>query len=193
MDRAQRRSTDVDATMTATSRDAVEAPTSWQRFEALYRSSRDDVYAYVATLLREPAAAEDVTALAFERAYRRRRSFDRARGNERAWLFGIARNAALDELRRRKRHATLAVDPEDPAAADAFASEDHADGTLRRTMVKDALDALPPRERELISLKFHAGLTNAEIARVLGVSESNAGTLLHRTIAKLRKACHDAA
>ena len=43
---------------------------SWERFEALYRSSRSDLYAYVATLLRDPAAAEDVTALAFERAYR---------------------------------------------------------------------------------------------------------------------------
>jgi len=190
MDRAPRRSTDVNATLTATSPTALDAPTSWERFEALYRSSRDDVYAYVATLLRDPAAAEDVTALAFERAYRRRRSFDRARGDERAWLFGIARNAALDELRRRKRHATLAVDPEDPAAAAALAShEDGTDGALRRTAVRAALDGLSPRERELVALKFHAGLSNAEIACVLGVSESNAGTLLHRTIAKLRKAC----
>jgi RNA polymerase sigma-70 factor, ECF subfamily len=175
--------------MTATSPTAIDA--SWERFEALYRSSRDDVYAYVATLLREPAAAEDVTALAFERAYRRRRSFDRARGDERAWLFGIARNAALDELRRRRRHARLAVDPEDPVAADALASagEDVADDALRRTVLRTALDRLSPRERELVALKFHAGLSNAEIACVLGVSESNAGTLLHRTIAKLRKAC----
>jgi len=176
--------------MTATSPSAVE--TSWERFEALYRSSRDDVYAYVATLLRDRAAAEDVTALAFERAYRRRRSFDRARGEERAWLFGIARNAALDELRRRKRHATLAADPGDldaPAAAGDAAGEDPADDVLRRAAVRAALDGLAPRERELVALKFHAGLANAEIARVLGVSESNAGTLLHRTIAKLRKAC----
>ena len=53
-----------------------------------------------------------MTALAFERAYRRRRTFDRRRGEERAWLFGIARNAALDELRRRRRLATLVVEPE---------------------------------------------------------------------------------
>lgn len=169
--------------------DAQAGADSWERFEALYRSTRDDLYAYVATLLRDRAAAEDVTALAFERAYRKRRSFDRARGDERTWLFGIARNAALDELRRRKRHTALAVDPEDPAATAAY--EDAAeDGALRRTAVRAALDQLAPRERELVALKFHAGLTNAEIARVLGVSESNAGTLLHRTIAKLRKACH---
>ena len=44
------------------------------------------------------------------------------------------------------------------------------------------------RERELIALKFHAGLSNAELASVLGVSESNAGTLLHRAVQKLRSA-----
>jgi Sigma-70 region 2 len=53
-------------------------------------SGRDDVYAYVAGLLRDRAAAEDVTALAFERAYRRRRSFNPKRGTSRAWLVGAA-------------------------------------------------------------------------------------------------------
>ena len=54
--------------------------------------------------------------------------------------------------------------------------------------MRTALAALPPRERELIALKFHAGLDNAELAAVLGVSVSNAGTLLHRAVTKLRKA-----
>jgi RNA polymerase sigma-70 factor, ECF subfamily len=185
MDRRPCSSEDVAQTMKAPRRDEEEG---WERFEALYRSSRDDVYAYVHTLLRDSAGAEDVTALAFERAYRRRRTFDRRRGEERAWLFGIARNAALDELRRRKRVATLVVDPED-------VSEDEADGddedvVLRRTAVRTALEGMPARDRELIALKFHAGLNNAELAKVLGVSESNAGTMLHRTVQKLRKACN---
>jgi RNA polymerase sigma factor (sigma-70 family) len=167
---------------------APDAPGStWERFEALYRASRNDLYAYVFTLLRDRAAAEDVTALAFERAYRRRRTFDRRRGEERAWLFGIARNAALDELRRRRRVATLVTDPEDSEAA---GPDDGVEVALRRTAVRTALAALPARDRELIALKFHAGLTNAELARVLGVSESNAGTMLHRTMEKLRKACN---
>jgi RNA polymerase sigma-70 factor (ECF subfamily) len=163
--------------------------TSWERFEALYRSSRDDLYAYVTTLLHDPAAAEDVIALAFERAYLRRRTFDRRRGEERAWLFGIARNAALDELRRRGRTARLAADPADHAAEHHH--DDGSDVTLRRTAVRAALAKLPAREREIIALKFHAGMSNGEIARVLGVSESNAGTLLHRTMQKLRKACDE--
>jgi RNA polymerase sigma-70 factor (ECF subfamily) len=159
---------------------------TWERFELLYRLCRKDVYAYVATLVRDHAAAEDVTALAFERAYRRRRTFDRRRGDERAWVFGIARNAALDELRRRKRLATLVSDPEDVTRDVADEAEEVA---LRRTTVRAALAELPPREREIVALKFHAGLKNAELARVLGVTESNAGTLLHRAMEKLRKAC----
>ncbi len=162
---------------------------TWERFEALYRDTREDLYAYVMTLLRERSAAEDVTALAFERAYRKRRTFDRRRGEERAWVFGIARNAALDELRRRRRLASMLAEPEEVDRGDGI--DDGADVALRRTVVRDALSSLGARERELIALKFHAGLNNAEVARVLGVSESNAGTLLHRTMEKLRKACYE--
>ena len=48
---------------------------------------------------------------------------------------------------------------------------------------------MDPRDRELIALKFHAGLSNEEIAGVLGISESNAGTRVHRAVTKLREAC----
>jgi RNA polymerase sigma-70 factor, ECF subfamily len=183
MDHALVRSEGVTETLTA----PASSPSSWERFESLYRTSRDDVYAYVMTLLRDPAAAEDVTALAFERAYRRRRTFDRRRGEERAWVFGIARNAALDELRRRRRVATLVGEPS--SDMDTVA-DDGAEVALRRTAVQAALAKLSGREREIVALKFHAGLNNAELARVLGVSESNAGTLLYRTMEKLRKACN---
>jgi RNA polymerase sigma factor (sigma-70 family) len=160
-----------------------------QRLEQLYRACRDDLYAYVATLLRDRSLAEEVTALAFERAFRRHRSFNPRRGSERAWLFGIARNAALDELRRRKRTAPLAED----FPADARASEEELEGAVRRAAVQVALARLTPRERELIALKFHAGLSIQELARVLRVSESNAATLLHRTVTKLRRACDEQA
>jgi len=158
-------------------------------FDRLYRSSRDDVYAYVASLLRDPAAAEEVTAVAFERAYRKRSRFDPHRGEPRAWLFGIARNAALDELRRRGRQAELAAEPADLAAVGA---EESAAASEQRLAVSAALASLIPRERELIALKFFAGLSNREIAAVLGLSESNAGTRLHRAITKLREACDGA-
>jgi RNA polymerase sigma-70 factor (ECF subfamily) len=162
----------------------VGAPHPPLDLEALYRESRDDVYAYALTIVRDAPAAEDVTAQAFERAMRRRRLYAPRRGTPRAWLFGIARNAALDELRRRGRHAELTSDPPDRAA------EDQEELATLRIDLRRALAELAPRERELVALRFHAGLTHAEVARVLGISESNAQTLLHRTIQKLRSACH---
>ena len=76
-----------------------------------------------------------MTASAFERAFLKQGTYKPARGSERAWLFGIARNAALDELRRRKRSAALTAEP----AADAPAPEDAADAALRRAALRTAL------------------------------------------------------
>jgi RNA polymerase sigma-70 factor (ECF subfamily) len=157
-------------------------------FDRLYRSSRDDVYAYAAGILRDRPAAEEVTATAFERAYRKRARFDPGRGEARAWLFGIARNAALDELRRRGRQARLAAEPADLSMAPGEGVEQ----SERRIALSAALDDLTAGERELIALKYFAGLANTEIARVLGISESNAGTRLHRVVTKLREACDEA-
>ena len=167
---------------------ALPAAERSEGFGDLYERTFPRVYAYVASLLRDRSAAEDVTAQAFERAYRKRRSYSASRGSMDAWVFGIARNAALDELRKRRRRATLEGDPEDTGAP---APEDQADMALRRETVRAALASLDGQERDLIALKFAGGLSNGEIARVLHTSESNVGTRLHRTITKLREACHD--
>lgn len=174
------RSTGMEETIAAP---ATAAPSdSEQAFEHLYRESRDDVYAYAAGLLRDRSAAEEVTSAAFERAWRKRRQIDPRRGSPRAWLFGIARNAALDELRRRRRHAVL--DPERPRDT---RREDPLEAAVDRAVLRTALTRLGARDRELVALKFFAGLANAEIAAVVGVSESNAGTRIHRVVEKLRR------
>jgi RNA polymerase sigma factor (sigma-70 family) len=159
------------------------------RFDALYRETASDLFAYAMTLLRDRSAAEDVTAQTFERAYRRQSSFNPKKGTQRAWLFGIARNAALDELRQRKRTAALLTDPEDEDGAPP-PDDDAAEAAARRATVRAALAQLDPRDRELVALKFHAGLSNAEIAKVLDISVANAGTRVHRAVTRLRKACH---
>jgi RNA polymerase sigma-70 factor, ECF subfamily len=146
------------------------------------------VHAYAISLLGERGAAEDVTATAFERLYRSRSRLDRRRGTPRAWLFAIARNAALDELRRRGRQprCELPVD----ASVDQGSGEaiEHVE---RRAQVHEALAHLPLRDREVVLLKFHGQLSNGELARVLGISESNAGTRLHRALTRLREDCFE--
>ena len=169
--------TATTATVPTTATDAFD-------FDALYRDSRDDVFAYAATLLRDSAAAEDVTALAFERAYRKRSRFNARRGSPRAWLFGIARNAALDELRQRKRAAETTI----PGPLEPPGPDEAAEVAAERDAVRAALSRLAAKDREVIALKFHADLSHAEIADVLGISPTNAGTLLHRAMTKLREA-----
>lgn len=155
-------------------------------FDALYRDNAADLFAYIITLVRDRACAEDLTHTAFERAYRRYDRFDPRRGSARAWLYGIARNAALDELRRRKRSVRMAAELPDPAPAEACDVSE----LERRASVRAAISALDPRDRELVALKFYAGLSNPEIARVLGISASNAGTRLNRAVNRLREECN---
>jgi RNA polymerase sigma factor (sigma-70 family) len=182
LDRSNRVNEAVAEHMPAVAASEVES------FAALYERTFPRVYAYVASLLHDRASAEDVTAQAFERAYRKRRTYRARRGSPEAWPFGITRNAALDELRRRKRRARLEAEPEDVATPGL---DEQAELAGRRPAVRTALASLDGRERDLLALKFAGGLSNAEIARVLGLSESNAGTRLHRAITKLREACHE--
>ena len=184
-DRPLARSAGVSATTAPPARAHGDVPDPGS-FDALYRATADDLYAYVATVVRDAAAAEDVVAAAFERAYRRQRSYDARRGSRRQWLFGIARHAALDELRRRRRVATLAAEPGAPEPV----ADDAGGDPVRRATVRAALAGLEPRDRELVALKFFAGLDNTEIAGVLGISPSNAGTRVHRAVQRLREACH---
>lgn len=159
-----------------------EQEAAFDSFEHFYEDTRDALYGYVMGLLRDRDAAEDVTAQSFERAYRSWRRVDATRGSARTWLFGIARNAALDELRRLRRHAVPAPTADIERAAGS--SDGHLDEL--RIALRIAVEALPTRDRELIALKFYAGLTNREIAKVVRESESNVGTRLSRIVRNLR-------
>jgi RNA polymerase sigma factor (sigma-70 family) len=164
----------------------AQEPFEHSALERLFRECAADVHGYALSLLGDRAGAEDVTALAFERLYRSRARLDRSRGTPRAWLFGIVRNAALDELRRRRRLAIDTHGAEPAELGDPSQAIEHAE---RRATVHAALLELSPREREVVLLKFHGQLTNGELARVLGISESNAGTRVHRALVRLRETC----
>ena len=169
---------------------AEEAPRDADiAFERLYRSSRDDVYAYAPGLLRD-------------RCRRRGGHRDRLRARlpqARPLRPATGRAARLAVRDRPQRGPRRAAPPRPAGRAGRRAGRSTAIGVARApsrasaaSALAAALGALAPRERELIALKFFAGLANAEIAAVLGISESNAGTRLHRAITKLREACNGA-
>lgn len=164
-----------------TDKPIVAVPPEPRAFDALYRESRDDLFAYLTYLVGDRWLAEEITAQAFEKAFRKRSMFKPGRGDLRGWLFGIARNAAIDELRRSGRESALELAPE------PIGSEGEDLESDDRMLVATAMRGLQSRDRELVALKFFAGLENAQIGRVLGISSSNVGTQLHRAITRLRE------
>ncbi len=131
--------------------------------------------------------AQDLTADTFERAWRHRRRFRPDRGTPAMWLLGIARNVWREHQRHNHRKPmTLPMESalEAPATTDpeAVVVETQERERLRRLIAQ-----LPERERELVALKYGAGLTNRQIATLVGLTESHVGTLLHRTVERLRR------
>src|SRR3989441_12749860 len=161
---------------------AVEGePVDWS---AVYEEELPRVYNFFRYRIGDRATAEDLTALAFERAGRARSGYRRDRAGVSTWILAIARNVAIDYFRRTRVELpiddTHAAGDETPETAAVRRSDLRRLGTL--------LGGLPPRERDLLALKFGAGATNRAIAKLTGLSESNVGTILHRTIAGLRAA-----
>jgi RNA polymerase sigma-70 factor (ECF subfamily) len=156
-------------------------------WDVVFEQELPRVFNYFRYRLADRAAAEDLTSETFEKAWRARGRYRADRGNVSGWLFAIARNVAIDHYRRRR--------PLVPLDAAALLSDipDPEDAALRgaeRRRLATLLGALPSREQELIALKYGAQLTNREIARQTRLSESNVGTILHRTVSSLRARWH---
>jgi RNA polymerase sigma-70 factor (ECF subfamily) len=154
-------------------------PVDW---DEVFRDELPRVYNYLRYRGFDRPTAEDLTSATFEKAWRARGRYRRDRAGVGTWLVSIARNAAIDHLRRPR----LDVPLDDAVARDEATPEAEAMRTAERRRLGVLLASLPERERELLALKYGAGATNRAIARLTGLGESNVGTILHRTIAALR-------
>jgi RNA polymerase sigma-70 factor (ECF subfamily) len=160
---------------------AAAAAPDW---EAVYVQQLPRVYNFFRYRLRDDTLAEDLTAATFEKAWRARESYRRDLAGFATWLLAIARNVAADHRRARREHAPL--EEAEHVGAPGTPEEDSArtsDGDRLRVLIA----RLPDRERELLALKYGAGATNREIAKLTGLSESNVGTIVHRVVQTLRR------
>lgn len=128
--------------------------------------------------------AEDLTATTFEKAWANREKFRKNRGEVQAWLFGIARHVVFDYYRKPYREVDLveAINVLDSSAVVEETVQHQQDFEKISRLLTKCLD----RDRELIALKYGAEMTNREIAKFTGLSESNVGTILHRVVTNLR-------
>jgi len=155
-------------------------------FAAIYDHYFPRVYNYVRYRVRDAETADDVTAQVFERALVSVGSYRPERAPFSAWLFAIARNAVNDHLRTQRRHRWLSLEVLRDHASAGPQPEEIAIHSETYTELLSAVARLSDRERDLIALKFGAGLTNRRIAKLTGLSESNVGVILYRTVRRLR-------
>jgi RNA polymerase sigma-70 factor (ECF subfamily) len=150
-------------------------------FEALYREQWSAVLNYVRYRLAGDEAA-DVAAELFTRAWSRRAQFDAARGTPTAWLWALVRNGVTDLQRaRRPTPGELRADLAGPL--------DVQRDVLRRQEADRAVAALAflsERDREIVALRFGAGLGNRDIASMMEMTEGNVAVRLHRALHRLR-------
>ena len=155
----------------------------YEFFAQQYTEYLPRVLNYVRLRVDDEALAQDLTALAFERALTRLSTL-RDEGAFGGWLFRITRNVIAGYYRHRKQELPL------ESAAGQPAPNPSAEGEIVRFQelgaMRDALVTLSEREQEIIRLKFVAGLTNRAIARAVGLREGNVAVILFRALRKMR-------
>jgi RNA polymerase sigma-70 factor (ECF subfamily) len=153
------------------------------------------LYRYLLRMVREPAEAEDLFQQTWLKVVEKIRSFDTSRNFD-AWLFTLARNLAIDHLRRIRPESLdepLANNRHSETVADRIPSKDHSplDHALaaeRRTEISEAMAGLPMIYREVLTLRFEEEMRIEEIAQVTAVPLSTAKARLRRSLEQLRHA-----
>jgi RNA polymerase sigma-70 factor, ECF subfamily len=160
-------------------------------FELLYLRYFDRVYAYLRVSLRDAHEAEDATQQVFLKVYEALPRYQRREQPFRAWMFTIARNEAVDRLRKRG-----SVEVEDPMVLsrrrDSIADHDGLDA-LRWMSDSEMLlliERLSPLQRQVLVLRYMLDLSCTEVAEVLGRSSESVRQLQHRALEFLRTRLH---
>jgi RNA polymerase sigma-70 factor (ECF subfamily) len=155
----------------------------------LYDRHAGAVYGMAMTVVRDAGLAQDVTQEVFVRVWTRAHTFDPQRGTALGWLVSVARNLALDELRRQRRRSegadrlaretsVLTVDERDLLGHLGWQSED----------VLEAVTQLSSLQREVVELVYLRGYTLTEVAARVGVAVGTVKSRLHSALLSLRAA-----
>ncbi|MBI5211056.1 MAG: sigma-70 family RNA polymerase sigma factor [Elusimicrobia bacterium] len=156
-------------------------------FEAFYAEWFDRVYNYARHRTGSATRADEIASDVFTRALAGWSRLDPNKGDARSWLFSIAFRAIADHYRaeKRRRWFSLGLLFGSKEERDQQAPEPKQEPEVERLMA--ALGELSDQHREVVSLKFFSGMTNRAIAKLTGLTESNVGIILFRSIRRMRK------
>src|SRR5271167_263313 len=155
-------------------------------FAALYKQTNAKLYGVVARILTSGEAAAGALQEVYVRIWEKAGEFDPLKGSPLAWMATIARNRALDEVRR-VRPVSLEDQPDgfEPAAEeiDPLAARERSEGL---TALVDCLKALDEEKRAVVLLAYYRGLSREALAKRFGRPVPTIKTWLHRSLAQLR-------
>lgn len=150
---------------------------------ALYDRYSSIVYAVALRVLQDTGAAEDVLQDIFLQLWRNPGAFDASRGNMAAWLAVIARNRAIDTLRRRRPQDDI----EDVVLSVEADLASEADRSRAMEKVRGAMLAMPAPQRSALEMAYFEGLTHAEIAEKTGEPLGTIKTRIRVGLISLRR------
>jgi RNA polymerase sigma-70 factor, ECF subfamily len=151
---------------------------------ALYDRFSSVVYSVALRVLGDTGAAEDILQEVFLQLWRNPASFDASRGSLGAWLAVIARNRAIDGLRKRRPE----IDVEDVVLSIEPDLADEADRARAAERVRGVLGSMPAAQRSALEMAYFEGLTHTEIAAKTGEPLGTIKTRIRAGLATLRKA-----
>lgn len=158
----------------------------------MYRAHADAVYSFFAYSVTD-SVAEDLTSSTFERVVRAWRSYDARRASERTWILTIARNLLTDHYRRQSLRTAASID-EKPALVDYLIdSDDPFARVLGPGELRDWLECLDERQRQVLALRYGGDLSTTDIAAMLELSPANVHQILSRSLRRLRQEAEAAA
>ena len=154
-------------------------------FGRLFDEFHEPVYRFIASRVRGPSDAEDLTQLVFVKALEALPRYEQRGIPFGGWLFRLARNTVIDHARTRHDHADLEAVGDRPA--EEAGPEEIVGLRADIDAVARALAGLTDEQRETIELRFFAGLSAREAAEVMGKQEGTIRGLQFRAIAALRR------
>jgi len=164
----------------------TESVSAGENFAELYEEYLPRVFRYIHYKVNNKQVAEDLTSTAFEKALTNFSKFSKDKASFSTWIFSISRNTVIDYYRAKGRKQTVSLDETAQVESKDATPEEELLKKEERQRLQMCLQQLPQDEQEIIHLKFGAELNNRQIAKTLGLSESNVGTRLYRIIRKLR-------